>query len=141
MNTIGSNHRNYPQIDHGSKDPVIRSNLRPITKASGKKHNAAMIKTHKTESAGKMAAELPAQIPASGANFPSDDIATVAVKTIAATNTAEFAFSMAELTLRIEHFLTLSHSDAGKCGLTVLTQALQMHEYLHLLRANAKESH
>jgi hypothetical protein len=57
------------------------------------------------------------------------------VKRIAATETAEFAFSVAELALRLEKRVKASSDQGAKDGLAVLSEMARMYEHLFVLQA------
>lgn len=65
-----------------------------------------------------------------------DAVAAPQLAQIKSTEMADFAFSVAELALRIEHHIDNAEA---KAGIAAMSEAALMYEHLYLLQSNSEE--
>ncbi len=68
-----------------------------------------------------------------------DAVAAPQLAQIKSTEMADFAFSVAELALRIEHHINDIDNAEAKAGIAAMSEAALMYEHLYLLQSNSEE--
>jgi hypothetical protein len=82
--------------------------------------------------------ELRLSLQAPSAQDELDQLLLPEVARIAAVETTEFAFAVAELAWRLEGQVATTDDEGAKAGFAVLSQSARMYEHLFLLQSGAE---